>query len=56
MFGGVDVCVNNAGVCHDAPLLTGKVEQWRNMFEVQCYTTILTNNNNDAFKPYLCLI
>ncbi|KAL4240357.1 Dehydrogenase/reductase SDR member 11 [Mactra antiquata] len=33
-FGGVDVCVNNAGLSHDAPLLTGDTEQWRNMFEV----------------------
>lgn len=33
-FGGVDVCVNNAGLAHDAPLLSGTTEDWRNMLEV----------------------
>ncbi|XP_052780121.1 dehydrogenase/reductase SDR family member 11-like isoform X1 [Mya arenaria] len=33
-LGGVDVCVNSAGLSHDAPLLTGATEQWRNMMEV----------------------
>lgn len=33
-FGGVDVCVNNAGLSHDAPLLTGSTEQWRHMLDV----------------------
>ncbi|XP_052787979.1 dehydrogenase/reductase SDR family member 11-like [Mya arenaria] len=33
-LGGVDVCVNNAGLSHDAPLLTGATEQCRNMMEV----------------------
>ena len=33
-FGGVDVCVNNAGLGHDAPLLTGETDQWREMLEV----------------------
>lgn len=32
--GGVDICVNNAGLAHDAPLLSGDTDQWRNMFEV----------------------
>ena len=36
-FGGVDVCVNSAGLSHDAPLLTGSVQQWREMFEVHLY-------------------
>jgi len=31
---GVDVCVNNAGLSHAAPLLSGSTEQWRNMLEV----------------------
>ena len=33
-FGGVDVCINNAGLCHDAPLLTGATHDWRDMLEV----------------------
>ncbi len=32
--GGVDVCVNNAGLAHDAPLLTGATSDWREMIEV----------------------
>ena len=33
-FGGVDVCVNNAGLAHSAPLLSGSTDDWRNMLEV----------------------
>ena len=33
-FGGIDVCVNNAGLAHDAPLLSGTTDDWRNMLEV----------------------
>ena len=33
-FGGVDVCINNAGVGHNAPLLSGATSDWRNMLEV----------------------
>ena len=34
-FGGVDVCVNNAGVgSKDGALLTGSTEGWRNMLDV----------------------
>ena len=33
-FGGVDVCINNAGLAHPATLLEGKTAQWRNMFDV----------------------
>lgn len=33
-FGGVDVCVNNAGLAHNAPLLTGGTDHWRDMLEV----------------------
>ncbi|XP_013875092.1 dehydrogenase/reductase SDR family member 11a [Austrofundulus limnaeus] len=31
---GVDVCINNAGLAHDEPLLSGKTEGWRNMIDV----------------------
>jgi len=33
-FGGVDVLVNNAGLGHDAPLMSGQTERWRDMLEV----------------------
>ncbi|KAK7506751.1 hypothetical protein BaRGS_00002226 [Batillaria attramentaria] len=33
-LGRVDVCINNAGLCNTAPLLTGEPSQWREMFEV----------------------
>ncbi|XP_003384816.1 PREDICTED: dehydrogenase/reductase SDR family member 11-like [Amphimedon queenslandica] len=33
-FGGIDVCVNNAGLAHNAPLLTGDTKDWRNMLDV----------------------
>ncbi|TRY57195.1 hypothetical protein DNTS_003278 [Danionella cerebrum] len=31
---GVDVCVNNAGLAHNEPLLTGNTHAWRNMIDV----------------------
>lgn len=33
-LGGVHVLVNNAGLGHDAPLLSGETELWREMLEV----------------------
>ncbi|KAL3876978.1 hypothetical protein ACJMK2_034748 [Sinanodonta woodiana] len=33
-FGGVDVCVNNAGLGHPAPLLSGDTTLWRHMLDV----------------------
>ncbi|XP_069124692.1 dehydrogenase/reductase SDR family member 11-like [Argopecten irradians] len=33
-FGGVDVCVNNAGLAHNAPILSGETQQWREMLDV----------------------
>lgn len=34
---GVDVCINNAGLAHNEPLLSGKTEGWRNMLDVSEY-------------------
>ncbi|KAL2096734.1 hypothetical protein ACEWY4_008882 [Coilia grayii] len=31
---GVDVCINNAGLAHSEPLLSGKTEGWRAMMDV----------------------
>jgi len=33
-FGGVDVLVNNAGLGHHAPLMSGETAHWREMLEV----------------------
>ncbi|XP_065903859.1 dehydrogenase/reductase SDR family member 11-like [Dysidea avara] len=33
-FGGADICVNNAGLANNAPLLSGTTEKWREMMEV----------------------
>ncbi|XP_069124695.1 dehydrogenase/reductase SDR family member 11-like [Argopecten irradians] len=33
-FGGVDICVNNAGLGHDSPILSGATQQWREMLDV----------------------
>jgi NADP-dependent 3-hydroxy acid dehydrogenase YdfG len=33
-FGGVDVLINNAGLGHAAPLAEGRVDEWREMLEV----------------------
>ncbi|XP_071944510.1 dehydrogenase/reductase SDR family member 11-like [Antedon mediterranea] len=33
-FGGVDVCVNNAGLALDSPLLSGKTDRWQYMLDV----------------------
>ena len=39
-FGGVDVCVNNAGLAHDAPLLSGETWQFRNTLEVGTFLSV----------------
>lgn len=33
-FGGVDVCVNNAAVAYDAPVLSGATSDWKAMLDV----------------------
>lgn len=33
-WGGVDVLINNAGLGHKAPLMSGETEAWRDMLEV----------------------
>lgn len=36
---GVDVCINNAGLAHNEPLLSGRTEGWRNMIDVGVWHT-----------------
>lgn len=33
--GGVDVCINNAGLAHPESLLSGKTSKWKNMLDVR---------------------
>ena len=33
-YGGVDVCVNNAGIATSASLLEGSTDDWRDMMNV----------------------
>ena len=41
-LGGVDVCVNNAGLGHDDSLLEGKTSYWREMFDVRVNLFVLS--------------
>ncbi|XP_039453983.1 dehydrogenase/reductase SDR family member 11-like [Oreochromis aureus] len=34
---GVDVCINNAGLAHPEPLLSGKTSSWKNMMDVNVF-------------------
>uniref|UniRef100_A0A8B9GVL7 Dehydrogenase/reductase (SDR family) member 11a n=1 Tax=Astyanax mexicanus TaxID=7994 RepID=A0A8B9GVL7_ASTMX len=34
LYQGVDVCINNAGLSHNEPLLSGRTDGWRNMIDV----------------------
>lgn len=33
-FGKLHICINNAGLGHDAPLLSGATKDWKNMLDV----------------------
>ena len=44
-FGGVDVCVNNAGLAHNTPMLSGKTNEWRDMLEVRAVILCITTTN-----------
>ncbi|XP_067933981.1 dehydrogenase/reductase SDR family member 11-like [Watersipora subatra] len=33
-YGGVDVCINNAGLGRNSPILSGKSEDWQTLFNV----------------------
>ena len=44
-FGGVDACVNNAGLAHWAPILTGSTNEWRQMLEVRAVMLCITTTN-----------
>ncbi|XP_076461356.1 dehydrogenase/reductase SDR family member 11-like [Babylonia areolata] len=47
-LGRVDVCINNAGLAHDAPLLTGDPAKWKHMFDVNVLGLLMVTR--EAFK------
>ncbi|KAK6169166.1 hypothetical protein SNE40_020267 [Patella caerulea] len=48
---GVDVCINNAGLAHNAPILSGRTEQWREMLDVNVLAvTICTREAFQSMK------
>ena len=40
-YGGADVCINNAGISHISPLLSGLTEDWREIMEVTFIVTLM---------------
>ena len=44
--GGVDVCINNAGMSHIASILEGKTSDWKEMFEVGVSKVFNENNTS----------
>lgn len=54
-FGGIDVCVNNAGLAYNAPLLTGETKDWRTMLEV-IINRFIINLNLKTRQMYLALV
>jgi NADP-dependent 3-hydroxy acid dehydrogenase YdfG len=33
-FGKLDICINNAGLAHNSPLIDGNTDEWREMIDV----------------------
>ena len=50
-FGGIDVCINNAGLSHQTPILTGHTDHFKEILEVGIippyvyHMTILTSQS-----------
>ncbi|GBL76040.1 hypothetical protein AVEN_226913-1, partial [Araneus ventricosus] len=51
-YGRLDVCINNAGLSHNAPLLSGTTAEWRNMLDVS--TVRGTSINRSSINRGLC--
>ncbi|XP_077867842.1 dehydrogenase/reductase SDR family member 11-like [Saccoglossus kowalevskii] len=49
--GGVDVCVNSAGMSHVAPLLSGETEKWREIIDVNVMALCICTR--EAFKQMI---
>ena len=52
-FGGVDVCVNNAGLAHNAPLLSGATSDWKSMLDVRKYGKLTIIGPRNSLDPAL---
>ena len=60
LYGGVDILINNAGLGHNQPLLTGTCDQWKHMFDVIPFFNHKTylmhscknDNNKKKKKPW----
>jgi NAD(P)-dependent dehydrogenase (short-subunit alcohol dehydrogenase family) len=51
-YGGLDICINNAGVMWPSTLIEGSTEQWRDMFEVQLHSLVYRRNAIFKVKCY----
>ena len=54
-YGGADVCINNAGLSHVSPLLSGQTEDWREIMEVaftyiNLYVYIIDSTAGELFS------
>ncbi|XP_076461330.1 dehydrogenase/reductase SDR family member 11-like [Babylonia areolata] len=47
-LGRVDVCINNAGLAHNAPLLTGDTDKWKHIFSVNVLGLMMVTK--ESFK------
>ena len=55
-YGGADVCINNAGLNHNSPLLSGLTEDWRETMEVLvCMYVHVASIDDIAGEPFSCL-
>lgn len=46
---GVDVCINNAGLAHPEPLLSGKTSSWKNMLDVSVFLCLLRGDSQSWY-------
>lgn len=55
-FGGIDVCINNAGLNYPASLLNGDTEEWKEMLEVYYFSSYLLNYLHKVNVLAYCII
>ncbi|XP_054724903.1 uncharacterized short-chain type dehydrogenase/reductase y4vI-like [Uloborus diversus] len=48
-FGRLDICINNAGLSFDCPLLTGKTSEWRTMIDVNVLALCICTRESVKF-------
>ena len=50
-WGGLDICVNNAGMAYDDTILDGNPERWRTIYNVSNrIQSILSHNHLDCIE------